>query len=132
MIAGLKIPIHHPHQAILLSPSPGVPRAWLATAARREAQQHCAGQGCADGNSKAPCPFCSSQSQHMLQNCQRPCRSLPLSPSSGFPRGRVPETAAVSSCTFSFNLSWALKLQLPGSCSLLALTEGGIVREANS
>lgn len=34
------------------------------------------------------------------------------------PQGGVPETAAVSSCTFSFNLSQGLKLQLPGICSL--------------
>ena len=47
-----------------------------------------------------------------------PGQPLPLSMSSGFPQGGAPETAAVSSCTFSFNLSRALKLQLPGICSL--------------
>lgn len=43
------------------------------------------------------------------------------SPSSDFSQDGVPGTAAVSSYIFSFNLSWALKLQLPGICSLWLL-----------
>lgn len=35
-----------------------------------------------------------------------------------FPKGRGPDTAAVSSCILSSTLSRALKLQLPGICSL--------------
>ena len=61
-----------------------------------------------------------------------PGQPLPLNMSSGFPQGGAPETAAVSSCTFSFNLSRALKLQLPGICSLWLWQRGRIVWEANS
>lgn len=64
MIASLIIPIHTLIRPYSFLPSPGVPRAQLATGACWEVQQHCAGQGHADGNSKAPCPFCSSQSQY--------------------------------------------------------------------
>lgn len=46
--------------------------------------------------------------------------------SSGFPQDGVPETTAVSSCTFSFNLSQALKLQLPGICYLWLLQREGL------
>lgn len=46
--------------------------------------------------------------------------------SSGFPQGGAPETTAVSSCTFSFNLSQALKLQLPGICYLWLLQREGL------
>lgn len=42
------------------------------------------------------------------------------------PQGGVPETAAVSSCTFSFNLSQGLKLQLPGICSLWLFQREGL------
>lgn len=42
------------------------------------------------------------------------------------PQGGIPETAAVPSCTFSFNLSQALKVQLPGICSLCLIQREGL------
>lgn len=66
----------------------------------------------ADRRGKLTCPFCSSRS-HM--------ENPGWSPSSNFSQDGAPGTAAVPSCTFSFHLSWALKLQLPGTCSLWLL-----------
>lgn len=78
----------------------------------QEVWQPCTGEGFADRRGKPTCPFCSSRF-HM--------ENPGWSPSSDFSQDGVPGTAAVSSYIFSFNLSWALKLQLPGICSLWLL-----------
>jgi hypothetical protein len=65
----------------------------------------------ADKRGKPTCPFCSFRS-----------------PSSGFSEDGVPRTTAVCSCRFSFNLSWALKLQLPGIGSLWLLQREKLLR----
>ena len=65
-----------------------------------------------------PEPSCPPTAPGLRHHGRCPGQPLSLSMPSGFPQGGAPETAAVSSCTLSFNLSRALKLQLPGICSL--------------
>lgn len=101
----------------------------LTTGVCWEGWPSCAGEGFADRSSK---PVCLSAA--LAHNMRTPglLMAWPVSSpslSSGFPQGGVPETTAVSSCTFSFNLSQALKLQLPGICSLWLLQREGLFEE---